>query len=197
MTRVRPFRRVLRRRPSQITGKPKRAAAQPVPKPLVIAGLDAWLAGFSKKVKLMPTRRIFLRNAGLAMVGVGTAPLWLERALYAANAPGSAQENSGGDFPARCGRRLEHRGAARRAALLRDAADHRRSAAFRRRSAEFRHRSRWLLRPASRARSVCSRSTRRSISPSCMQPARPIPRVRTSMRRTTWNPGTPGRKATG
>jgi len=33
------------------------------------------------------TRRIFLRNSALAMVGVGSAPLWLERALYAADAP--------------------------------------------------------------------------------------------------------------
>jgi len=40
----------------------------------------------------MPTRRIFLRNAGLAMVGVGTAPLWLERALYAANAPSARKK---------------------------------------------------------------------------------------------------------
>jgi len=35
----------------------------------------------------MSTRRIFLRNSALAMVGVGTAPLWLKRALYAADAP--------------------------------------------------------------------------------------------------------------
>src|SRR3977135_243380 len=35
----------------------------------------------------MTTRRIFLRNSALAMVGVGSAPLWLERALYAADAP--------------------------------------------------------------------------------------------------------------
>ena len=35
----------------------------------------------------MNTRRIFLRNSALAMVGVGTAPLWLKRALYAADAP--------------------------------------------------------------------------------------------------------------
>ncbi len=40
----------------------------------------------------MPTRRIFLKNAGLAMVGVGTAPLWLKRALYAADAPGSRKK---------------------------------------------------------------------------------------------------------
>jgi uncharacterized protein (DUF1501 family) len=30
---------------------------------------------------------VFLRNSALAMVGVGSAPLWLERALYAADAP--------------------------------------------------------------------------------------------------------------
>jgi len=35
----------------------------------------------------MSTRRIFLRNSALAMVGVGSAPLWLKRALYAADAP--------------------------------------------------------------------------------------------------------------
>jgi uncharacterized protein (DUF1501 family) len=35
----------------------------------------------------MTTRRFFLRNSALAMVGAGTAPLWLERALYAADAP--------------------------------------------------------------------------------------------------------------
>jgi uncharacterized protein (DUF1501 family) len=33
------------------------------------------------------TRRIFLRNSALAMVGVGAAPAWLTRALYAADAP--------------------------------------------------------------------------------------------------------------
>ena len=35
----------------------------------------------------MSSRRIFLRNSALAMVGAGSAPLWLERALYAAGAP--------------------------------------------------------------------------------------------------------------
>src|SRR5689334_8626961 len=35
----------------------------------------------------MTTRRIFLRNSALAKVGVGTAPLWLQRALYASDAP--------------------------------------------------------------------------------------------------------------
>jgi uncharacterized protein (DUF1501 family) len=32
----------------------------------------------------MINRRVFLRNSALAMVGAGTAPLWLQRALYAA-----------------------------------------------------------------------------------------------------------------
>src|SRR5579871_4373052 len=35
----------------------------------------------------MTNRRVFLRNSALAMVGVGAAPLWLRRALYAADAP--------------------------------------------------------------------------------------------------------------
>jgi uncharacterized protein (DUF1501 family) len=35
----------------------------------------------------MSTRRLFLRNSALAMAGFGTAPLWLKRALYAADAP--------------------------------------------------------------------------------------------------------------
>ncbi len=35
----------------------------------------------------MNTRRVFLRNSALAMVGAGVAPLWLQRALYAGDAP--------------------------------------------------------------------------------------------------------------
>src|SRR5579883_2087285 len=35
----------------------------------------------------MNSRRVFLRNSALAMVGMGTAPLWLKRALYASDAP--------------------------------------------------------------------------------------------------------------
>ena len=35
----------------------------------------------------MSTRRYFLRNSALAMAGFGAAPLWLKRALYAADAP--------------------------------------------------------------------------------------------------------------
>jgi uncharacterized protein (DUF1501 family) len=35
----------------------------------------------------MIDRRVFLRNSALAMVGAGTAPMWLQRALYAKDAP--------------------------------------------------------------------------------------------------------------
>src|SRR5215468_3320451 len=35
----------------------------------------------------MRTRRLFLKNSALAMVGVGSAPLWLQRALYATDGP--------------------------------------------------------------------------------------------------------------
>src|SRR5690348_6842614 len=40
----------------------------------------------------MTNRRIFLRNSGLAMFGAGSAPLWLERALYAQDAPGARKK---------------------------------------------------------------------------------------------------------
>ena len=55
--------------------------------------------------KAMINRRVFLRNSALAMVGAGTAPLWLQRALYADGRSHAAQEDSGGHFPARRGRR--------------------------------------------------------------------------------------------
>jgi uncharacterized protein (DUF1501 family) len=35
----------------------------------------------------MKTRRLFLKDSALAMVGLGTAPAWLSRAVYAADAP--------------------------------------------------------------------------------------------------------------
>ncbi len=35
----------------------------------------------------MPTRRLFLKSSALAMFGVGSAPLWLSRAVYAKGAP--------------------------------------------------------------------------------------------------------------
>jgi uncharacterized protein (DUF1501 family) len=39
----------------------------------------------------MPTRRYFLRDSALAMVGVGSAPIWLQRALYA-DTPGARKK---------------------------------------------------------------------------------------------------------
>src|SRR5215468_8819479 len=39
----------------------------------------------------MPTRRFFLRNGALAMVGVGSAPIWLQHALYA-DTPGARKK---------------------------------------------------------------------------------------------------------
>jgi uncharacterized protein (DUF1501 family) len=38
------------------------------------------------------TRRLFLRNSALAMVGVGTAPLWLKRAVAATDGPGQRKK---------------------------------------------------------------------------------------------------------
>ena len=35
----------------------------------------------------MFSRRVFLKSSALAMVGVGSTPAWLSRALYAADAP--------------------------------------------------------------------------------------------------------------
>src|SRR5215831_11760348 len=41
----------------------------------------------------MPTRRYFLRNSALAMVGVGAAPVWLQRAVYAdTKSPGARKK---------------------------------------------------------------------------------------------------------
>ncbi|MDE3166598.1 MAG: hypothetical protein KGN36_12405, partial [Acidobacteriota bacterium] len=40
----------------------------------------------------MRTRRIFLKESALAMAGVGAAPLWLERALYARQETGARRK---------------------------------------------------------------------------------------------------------
>jgi uncharacterized protein (DUF1501 family) len=37
-------------------------------------------------------RRIFLKNSALAMVGIGAAPLWLQRTMYAAGTPGQRKK---------------------------------------------------------------------------------------------------------
>ena len=70
----------------------------------------------------MTTRRLFLKSSGLAMFGVGAAPMWLARAADSAE---PAQESSGRDLPARRGGRVERGGSVRRKKLLRAAPDHR------------------------------------------------------------------------
>ena len=40
----------------------------------------------------MPSRRIFLKNSALAMLGIGSIPTWLGRAGYAQNAPGQRKK---------------------------------------------------------------------------------------------------------
>jgi len=40
----------------------------------------------------MRTRRLFLKDSALAMVGVGAAPLWLQRALYATDGQGARRK---------------------------------------------------------------------------------------------------------
>lgn len=40
----------------------------------------------------MRTRRLFLKESALAMVGVGSAPMWLERALYAKQSAGARKK---------------------------------------------------------------------------------------------------------
>ena len=38
------------------------------------------------------SRRFFLRNSAIAMAGVGTAPLWLERAAFAGEQQGARKK---------------------------------------------------------------------------------------------------------
>ena len=72
------------------------------------------------------TRRVFLRNSALAVVGTTALPAFLHRAAFGAE--NSQEQAPGRNLPARRRRRAEHRGAPRRAALLRDAAHHQHSA---------------------------------------------------------------------
>ena len=55
-------------------------------------GADAGLSGFSTKVTMAISRRIFLRNSAIAMAGVGSAPLWLERAAFAGDQQGARKK---------------------------------------------------------------------------------------------------------
>ena len=67
----------------------------------------------------MTTRRFFLRDSALAMVGVGASPLWLERALYAGDAPGNVYAALASFDPATHGVwRISPRGVSERIAAL-------------------------------------------------------------------------------
>ena len=74
------------------------------------------------------TRRIFLRNSALAVVGTAAVPSFLTRAAFGAVENRRPHQAPGRDFPARRCRWTEHRRPARRAAVLRDAAQHQHSA---------------------------------------------------------------------
>ena len=64
----------------------------------------------------MISRRIFLKDGGLALVSLGFAPQFLART---GGRGGAAAEGAGDDLPARRGRRTQHDRAVRRARLLR------------------------------------------------------------------------------
>ena len=88
------------------------------------------------------TRRVFLRNGALAVVGTAAIPAFLTRAAYAARIAERAKQAPGRHLPARRSRRPQHRRAARRAGLLRHASVHQHSA-------QRGDRSRRILRTAS------------------------------------------------
>ena len=100
-----------------------------------------------------------------------------------------AHQASRRHLSARRRRWTEHRCPSRRAAVLRDAAQHQHSA-------QVGDRSRRILRPASVARRRFSRSGSRGISRSCTPPDRPTRRARTSTRRISWKPARPASKLT-
>ena len=68
------------------------------------------------------TRRVFLRNGALAVVGTAAIPSFLTRAAFRRVESRRRQQAPGRHLPAGRGRRTEHRGAARRARVLRHAA---------------------------------------------------------------------------
>src|SRR5262249_1414832 len=140
------------------------------------------------------TRRYFLRNSALAMVGIGSAPIWLQRALYA-DTPGAREKILVAIF---------QRGAADGLNVV---VPHGEKAYYQLRPTIAIPRptddppKRTPPRSGPRPPSISmassgfplrsprpSRSTIRSISPSSTPPARPTPRARTSTRRTTWSP---------
>ncbi len=136
----------------------------------------------------MNTRRFFLRNSALAMVGAGTVPLWLERALYAADAPSPRKKILVAIF---------QRGAADGLNIVVPHAENRyyelrptiavprpSQASDRRRTQP----STWMASLACIPRWLrSSQSGTTDIWPSYTRQGHPIRRARTSTRRTSWN----------
>jgi hypothetical protein len=152
---------------------------------------DARLTGFSRKGNHHGiSRRIFLRNSAIAMVGVGSAPLWLQRAASPMTRPDSRKKVLVAIFQRGAADGLNivvPHGEQRYYDLRPTISVPRPSAAL---PPTQRHRSRRLLRPASLARAseaAVGPAAWRSFTP----PVRPTPRARTSTRRITWNRARP------
>ena len=130
------------------------------------------------------TRRVFLRNGGLAVIGTAAIPSFLTRAAYATQSLSAQNKRLVVIF---------QRGAADGLNIVVPHGEQRllRHAPVHQHSAQRGPRSRRILRtPSHRSRpsSRCgSSATWQSFTP----PARPTPRARTSTRRTSWNPARP------
>ena len=160
-------------------------------------GAGARIAGFSEEIehgialcairsiRVMFSRRLFLKSSALAMFGAGTAPAWLSRALYAADAPSPRKKILVAIF---------QRGAVDGLNVVvphgekayYDLRPNRDPAA--RRHAGFGHRSGRIFRTASVAAAAEADLRRGPIWRLCTRWDRPIRRGRISTRRITWNP---------
>ena len=142
----------------------------------------------------MTNRRIFLRNSALAMVGVGAAPLWLKRALYAADAPSPRKKILVAIFQRGAVDGLNvvvPHGEKAYYDLRPTIAIPRPNGAQRRRD-----RSRWLLRTASLACAAEADVRRAASGDRRRRRLARSRRARTSTRRTTWNRARRASKAT-
>ena len=133
----------------------------------------------------MSTRRLFLKSAALGMFGVGAAPAWLSRALYAADAPSPRKKILVAIFQRGAVDGLNVVVPFGEKQLLQFAAESSDSQA--RRHGELGHRSGRFLRLASRACAAQAHLRCAVTWPSSTRLAHPIPRARISTRRITWN----------
>ena len=155
-------------------------------------GADARFAGIPEKVgSSMTSRRIFLKNGGLALVSLGFAPEFLARTAAAADArrkvlitifQRGAVDGLNMIVP------FGERG------VLQRAAEHRHRAA--RHGAEAPRSISTASSASIRGWRRSSRSTTPARSRSSTPAARPTARARTSTRRTTWKRQRPGVKST-